>query len=85
MKIIDRSSGEVCSSSEFNIHSISEIIVFGDDWTDSDFIAAYDVVIGGEQMALSDAFRKYLIIPDDDNIHFREATPEEVGAGKHWY
>jgi peroxiredoxin len=85
MNIIYRASGEICSSSKFNIHSINEIIVYGSDWTDTDFIANYDVVIDGERMTLGDAFRRCLVIPDDENVYFREATSEEVVDGKHWY
>ena len=70
MKIKHKKTGEICDSNEFNIHSLNEIIVYGEDWMDSDFMDSYDILIGTEWIDIKDAFKNRLIVPNNENTRF---------------
>lgn len=70
---------EICYSSEFNIHSLSEVIVGGDWGMDSCFIKDLDVYIEKlkEWKDMGAAFRDSDLINDNYNTIFFEPRNEE--------
>jgi hypothetical protein len=83
MKIFLKTSGEECWSSQFNIHSLGEIIVQGgrneaEFWIDSDYASSYDVLLSdGARMDLREAFKLRRLITDCYNRDFFEPKTEE--------
>jgi hypothetical protein len=79
MKFKHKEKGYECEGSNFNMHSISEIIMYGDDdmWTDSP--AEYDVFIEATQewMDYYEARKQNLIINDNYNTRIFEPETEE--------
>jgi len=79
MKVRNKKHGHLGNSTNFNVHGLSEIIVyFDDDSCDSEFIHDYDVYIEstGEWMDMCEAFRMSLVIPDNYNTWFKEPDNE---------
>lgn len=77
--------GELGFSSEFNVHSFSEIIVYFDEWTDTDFISNYEVCLpDGSWKCLSQAFKDKDVIPDNYNVYFKCTESEEERARGWW-
>jgi len=72
MKLKHKKTGEICSSSEFNIHTCcpQEIIVYSKDWCDTDFMTDYDVEINGQWYDLVEAFNLKLLGRDNYNQYF---------------
>ncbi len=79
MKIRKTDTGEIGASSEFNTSSLSEIIVYFNDWMDTDFMKDYYVFIEAEQkwMTFKLAFKQNYIITDNHNTCFFEPENEE--------
>ena len=79
MKIRDKKTKEEGSSGDFNTSSLTEIYVYFDDWTDSDFPDNYDVFIESknEWVDLRQAFRVKDIITDNYNTRFFEPKNDE--------
>jgi hypothetical protein len=73
-----------CEASQFNIHSLNEIIVYyaGGD-ADSAPISDFDVFLESNQMwkYMPDAFADHDLIPDETNTYFREPNDEERDEG----
>ena len=71
MKLRNKLTNEECSSGEFNIHSICEIIVYYKDDCESDFASNYDVLLpNGEYKDLLQAIRDHDVIIDNYNTRF---------------
>lgn len=85
MKVRNKKTGTIGQSGDFNVHAMSEIIVYTDDCT-SDFISNYDVFIEsiGEWVDMHEAFKQKLIITDNYNTNFREPLNEEEKE-RGWY
>jgi hypothetical protein len=72
-----------CSSSSFNTHALSEIVVLFDEGdADSDYISNYDVLLttgprAGQWVSLSDAFKQHDVIPNNHNTCFAEPQSDE--------
>lgn len=84
MKLRLKKTQEVCSSSSFNTHAVFEIIVYGEDWCDTDYPSNYDAWIEalGEWKDLKDAFRDKDVISDNyDTRFFEPPTPEDRERG----
>jgi len=79
MKILKIDTGEIGSSSKFNTSSFSEIIVYFDDWMDTDYMSNYYVFIEATQkwMTFKEAFKQKYIITDNHNTCFFEPKNEE--------
>lgn len=79
MKFRHKVTGNECSGSNFNMHSMGEIIMYGDDdmWTDSP--VEYDVFIEatGNWMDYYEARKSHLIINDNYNTRIFEPETEE--------
>jgi len=87
MKIRNKNTGSLGSSNDFNIHGMSEIVVYFEDGDcDSDFIKNYDVYIKDidEWVDMHEALKQYLIVTDNYNTTFRE--PRNQGEKQRgWY
>ena len=79
MKIRNIKTGEEGTSGKFNIHSLTEIFVYFDDWMDTDFMHNYEVFIEATQtwMTFNNAFNEKHLINDNHNTYFFEPTNEE--------
>jgi hypothetical protein len=78
MKFKHKETGHECSGSNFNMHSMGEIIMYGDDmW--SDYPWEYDVFIEATQewMDYKEACSQNLIINDNYNTMIFEPATEE--------
>lgn len=78
MKFKHKVTGNECSGSEFNMHSMGEIIMYGDDmW--SDYPWEYDVFIEATQewIDYKEACNQNLIINDNLNTRIFEPETEE--------
>ena len=75
MKVTNKKTKVIGYSHEFNIHALSEIIVYFEEGDcDSEFISDYEVELKtGWWKDMQTAFKNKDIIPDNYNIHFREA------------
>jgi hypothetical protein len=81
MKIRKKDTQEIGSSSQFNIHSAApqEIIVYFNDWTDTDYMSNYEVWIEAkkEWKEFGKAFADKDIITDNYNTRFFEPPNKE--------
>lgn len=80
MKLRHKSTGQVAHASRFNVHGLSEIIVyFEDGGADSDYIHKYDVFLTktGTWKHMPRAFRDHDLIVDDYNEKFFEPENDE--------
>lgn len=78
MKVRNKKTQAQGQSTNFNVHSLSEIVVAFEDGTmDSDYIRNYDVWINDTWVDMSDAFKRNLLISDNYNTIFFEPTNEE--------
>lgn len=63
-------------SSDFNIHSLNEIVVGFEDMT-SDYLTNYDVLIDDVWMDFQTALKEHKLIVDNYNTRFFVPTTEE--------
>lgn len=86
MKLRLKDTQEICSSDKFNIHAISEIIVYFDNDMGTDFIKNYDVWLETKEewKDLSQSFKDKDVIPDNYNSYFREPK-NEIEREQGWY
>lgn len=72
MKLKNKKTGEICSSKEFNINTCcpQEIIVYGKDWINTNFMSDYDVEINEKWYDLIEAFSLKLLGVDNYNQYF---------------
>ena len=82
MKIKLKKTDQVGSSSNFNTHSVSEILVSFNDWYDTDYIKNYDVWLeqSHQWKDLGEAFKSHDVITDNYNTVFFEPTNEQDRA-----
>lgn len=74
MKLRQKSDGTICSSSNFNVNAMSEILVYWKEEMDTCFIKDFDVFIEANKkwMDLSEAFKQHDVIIDNYNTCFFE-------------
>lgn len=79
VKIRNIDTHEEGSSGMFNISSICEIIVYFNDWMDTDYQKRYEVFIEaiGKWIPFREAFRDNHLIVNNHNTCFFEPTNEE--------
>jgi len=80
MKVRNKTNGALGTSSNFNVHGLSEIIVgFQDDGMDSDYIKNYEVYLEATKAwkDLALAFKDRDVIIDNYNTKFFEPPTEE--------
>ncbi len=79
MKIRNKKTKDIGSSGKFNIHSLSEIYVYFDDWMDTDYMSNYDVYIEKlkEWKDLNQAFKDKDLITNNYNTYFFEPENDE--------
>ena len=79
MIIRNKEAKELLQTGKFNIHSLDEILVYGPDWMDSDYMEIYDVHIKKSEQwkDLRQAFMDKDIITDNYNTCFFEPANEE--------
>lgn len=82
MRIRHMKTGEIGSSHEFNVHALCEIIVYFNDWMDTDFPWNYKFYIEmlDEWYTWDEARKNGYIITDNYNERFYESLkfPEAV-------
>jgi hypothetical protein len=79
MRVRNKTKGYLGHSTDFNIHAMSEIIIYFDEGDcSSEFIKDYYVYIEsiGEWMDMHEAFDKKYIITDNYNTCFAEPSNE---------
>jgi len=83
--IADRENTEGWST-EFNTHSLNEVIVYFDDGdADSMFFQDVEVLLSNQVwIGLKEALGLHLVIPDNYNRYFREPR-SELEREKGWY
>jgi hypothetical protein len=75
MKIRNKSNGDISFSSQFNIHGMSQIIVYFEEGDcSSEYIKDYDVFIEryNDWFDMHEAFNTGMIISDNYDTCFRE-------------
>ena len=79
MRFKHKEKGYECKGDRFNMHSMGEVIMYGDDDMWSDFPWEYDVFIEARQewMEYKEACRQNLIINDNYNTRIFEPPTEE--------
>lgn len=86
MQVRSKKSGSLGEATDFNVHGLSEIVVYflaGD--CSSDFIRDYDVQLtSGEWKDMRQAFRDRDLIPNDLNTSFRESR-SDIERVQGWY
>ncbi|BBB91034.1 MAG TPA: hypothetical protein PKA28_10705 [Methylomusa anaerophila] len=87
MKVRSKKTGDLGYSSKFNLHAMSEIIVYFEEGDcDSAYIDEYDVFLESTKTwkPLNEAFRDRDIITDNYNSEFREPR-DAVERERGWY
>lgn len=87
MKVRNKKSGALGCSNKFNMHAMSEIIVYFDEGDcDSAFISKYDVFLEVKKTwkPMDEAFRDKDIITDNYNSEFREPY-NDAERERGWY
>jgi hypothetical protein len=79
VKIKNIKTGEEGTSGNFNTSSLTEIMVYFEDWMDTDFMSDYYVFIKKTQewMTFKEAFKYKFLINDNYNTSFFEPENEE--------
>ena len=79
VKLRNKKTGVLVWASEFNLASLSEIIVhFDDDSADSDYPSNYDVQLAdGQWKSLEQAFNDKDVLPDNKWEYFGLAETDE--------
>lgn len=73
MKVRDKKTKHEGTSNKFNMHALSEVIVYWDsEDCSSEFIDNLEVKINNTWIDLDDAFSRKLVITDNYNSEFRE-------------
>lgn len=81
MKLRNKLFDKECSSGEFNVHAMAEIIVYYPDDVDTDYIRNFDVQLpDGTWKDLGQAFRDHDVITNNANTRFFFPTNDEDRA-----
>ena len=75
-----RHNGEEGSCSQFNTSTLSEVIFYSNDWTDTVYIRDVEVEVAGQWKTLQAAFDDGDVVPDNANQGFAPPIDAESRA-----